>query len=215
MEAAARAALNASGDRRAARPVPRQGRADVRRRERPAERPLRDARRTTSCRGSAPPTSSTSKTVLRGGYGMFYGFLGQRRGDVITQRLQLDDQPDAVARQRPDVHRDAVEPVPAAASRSRSARPPGIADVPRPDHHATSIPNPKSPRMQRWQVGVQRELPGRWVLEAAYVGNHGTDIQTSRNINATPTAVPEHQPGPRSGDDQLPDARWCRIRSSG
>ena len=24
------------------------------------------------------------KTVLRGGYGMFYGFLGQRRGDVIT-----------------------------------------------------------------------------------------------------------------------------------
>ena len=23
------------------------------------------------------------KTVVRGGYGMFYGFLGQRRGDVI------------------------------------------------------------------------------------------------------------------------------------
>jgi hypothetical protein len=47
-------------------------------------------------------------------------------------------------------------------------------------------PKPNSPRMQRWQIGVQRELPGRWMVEASYVGNHGTDIQTSRNLNATP-----------------------------
>jgi hypothetical protein len=40
--------------------------------------------------------------------------------------------------------------------------------------------------MQRWQVGVQRELPGRWLAEAAYVGNHGSQLQTSRNLNVTP-----------------------------
>ena len=47
-------------------------------------------------------------------------------------------------------------------------------------------PNPKSPRTQRWQVGVQRELPGRWTVEARYVGNYGSQLQTSRNLNATP-----------------------------
>src|SRR5207247_1548103 len=28
----------------------------------------------------------------------------------------------------------------------------------------------------RWSVGFQRELPGQWVFEAAYVGNHGYDL---------------------------------------
>ena len=33
---------------------------------------------------------------------------------------------------------------------------------------------------------MQRELPGRWVADIAYVGNHGSDLPTARNINATP-----------------------------
>jgi hypothetical protein len=40
--------------------------------------------------------------------------------------------------------------------------------------------------MQRWQAGIQRELAGRWLFDAAYVGSHGSDLQTSRNLNATP-----------------------------
>jgi hypothetical protein len=28
----------------------------------------------------------------------------------------------------------------------------------------------------RWSIGFQRELPGQWVFEAAYVGNHGYDL---------------------------------------
>jgi hypothetical protein len=40
--------------------------------------------------------------------------------------------------------------------------------------------------MQPWQVGIQWELPGQMVLDAAYVGNRGSQIQTSRNINSTP-----------------------------
>jgi hypothetical protein len=47
-------------------------------------------------------------------------------------------------------------------------------------------PNPESPRMQRWQVGIQRQWRGGWVTEATYVGNYGSEIQTTRNLNATP-----------------------------
>jgi hypothetical protein len=49
--------------------------------------------------------------------------------------------------------------------------------------------------MQRWQAGLQRELPGKWLLDASYVGNHGTDIQTIRNINATPLQYLSTSPG--------------------
>ena len=138
------------------------GRPDVRRRQRRAERPLRRRRRTTSCRALGVTFKLNDKTVVRGGYGMFYGFLGQRRGDVITSGFSSDDEPGAEPRQRPDVHRDAVEPVP--------RRHPGAGRLARwasQTFLGQSItffdPNPKSPRMQRWQVGMQRELPGRWV----------------------------------------------------
>lgn len=40
---------------------------------------------------------------------------------------------------------------------------------------------------QRWQAGMQQELPGRWLIEAAYVGNRGYDLTTGTNItNAVP-----------------------------
>ena len=38
----------------------------------------------------------------------------------------------------------------------------------------------------RWQMGVQRELPGGMTVEAAYVGNYGYDIEITRNLNALP-----------------------------
>ena len=38
----------------------------------------------------------------------------------------------------------------------------------------------------RWQVSIQRELPGRWLLEAAYVGNHAYDLSTTVSINPVP-----------------------------
>jgi hypothetical protein len=124
------------------------------------------------------------QTVVRGGYGMFYGFLGQRRGDVVTSGFSsttsltpsLDNGLTFIDTLSNPFQAGIQEPVGAAL---------GIQTF-----LGQSItffdPNPRSPRMQRWQVGVQRELPGRWVLEASYVGNRGTDIQTSRNINATP-----------------------------
>jgi hypothetical protein len=38
----------------------------------------------------------------------------------------------------------------------------------------------------RWQVSIQREFPGRWLVEAAYVGNHAYDLTTTVSINPIP-----------------------------
>ncbi len=122
------------------------------------------------------------RTVVRGGYGMFYGFLGQRRGGVVqigySQAtpliVSLDNGLTFIETLSNPFQNGLQEPV-------GSAR--GIESA-----LGQSItffdPNPKSPRNQRWQVGVQREFGQVWVAEARYVGNYGSQLQTSRNINA-------------------------------
>lgn len=37
-------------------------------------------------------------------------------------------------------------------------------------------PNQKTPMSQQWDLSVQRQLPGNWVIEIAYTGNHGTHL---------------------------------------
>ncbi len=44
-------------------------------------------------------------------------------------------------------------------------------------------PNRKNGIVQRWEVSLQRELPGRWLLEAAYIGNYGYDLVTAVDAN--------------------------------
>lgn len=41
----------------------------------------------------------------------------------------------------------------------------------------------KNGMVHRWQVSLQRELPGRWLVEAAYIGNSGVDLLTTVNAN--------------------------------
>jgi hypothetical protein len=47
-------------------------------------------------------------------------------------------------------------------------------------------PNLKHAYSQRFSLGLQRELPGGFVVDAGYVGNRATRIAVTRNYNATP-----------------------------
>jgi Carboxypeptidase regulatory-like domain/TonB dependent receptor len=123
-------------------------------------------------------------TVLRAGYGVFYGFLGQRRGDVILSGFNantniipsLDNGLTFIGTLTNPFPNGIQEPL-GSAQGIETFLGQGISYF---------DPNPESPRMQRWQAGVQHQLPGRWVVEASYVGNYGSQLQTSRNLNATP-----------------------------
>jgi hypothetical protein len=42
-------------------------------------------------------------------------------------------------------------------------------------------------QVQRWQFGLQRQIAGQWLVEAAYAGSHGYDLTTTTDIlNAVP-----------------------------
>ena len=126
------------------------------------------------------------KTVIRGGFGMFAGFLGQRRGDVIqpgftrTTTVSLTE----LANGSP-IPQDIVTGI----MSTSILEPVGTAQGPT-TALGTSIsffnPNPKVSKQMRYQIGFQREIFGGIYLEAMYVGNYGYDIEIGRNINAIP-----------------------------
>jgi Carboxypeptidase regulatory-like domain/TonB dependent receptor-like, beta-barrel len=130
------------------------------------------------------------RALLRGGYGIFYGFLGQRRGDVIQTGFSITTNfvPTTNALD-PNTGRVIFSSTLSNPFPDGILNPPGSSLGPQ-----TNIGNtitffnqrPKTPYNQRFDLGIQGELPAGFVVEASYVGNRGTHIEINRNINATP-----------------------------
>lgn len=126
------------------------------------------------------------KTVLRGGFGLYAGFLGERRGDVVqagyTQTttgvltVNANGAPLPYTLSTPLANTTVLEPVGNTLGRQTALG------------QAISFfnQNPDVSKQARFQIGVQRELPGGWVAEMSYVGNYGYNIEIVRNINALP-----------------------------
>ncbi len=124
------------------------------------------------------------KTVLRAGYGVFFGFLGTRRGDVIqtgfSQQTNLIPSLDGGLTFRATL----ANPFPDGIQEPLGA---SLGVMTYVGQGITFFnTKPLAPYMQRWQFSIQRQLPHRIVAEVSYVGNRGTHIETSRNLNAFP-----------------------------
>ncbi len=50
--------------------------------------------------------------------------------------------------------------------------------------------NYKNPHIIAWNFTVQQALPGHFTMDLAYVGNHGVDMGSGQNINASPVIAP-------------------------
>jgi len=121
-------------------------------------------------------------TVLRGGYGIFYGFLGERRGDVIqtgfsrnTSFVPTKDNINFIGTLSNPFPDGVLMPV-GAAQRQQTFVGNSITFFDE---------NPLVPYMQRWQFSIQRQFR-KFVFDLAYVGNRGTHIEYGHNLNATP-----------------------------
>jgi hypothetical protein len=124
------------------------------------------------------------RTVVRGGYGMYYGFLGQRRGDVVQTGYSASTPMTVSTNSGLTFVETLSNPFQGGILEPRGSAD-GIATFL--GQNITYFnPDPKSPRNQRWQIGVQRDLGGVWVGEVRYVGNYGSQLETARNINALP-----------------------------
>jgi hypothetical protein len=125
------------------------------------------------------------KTVFRGGFGLYQGFLGERRGDVIQPGYtQTTTEPRTTGPNGAPLPVLISNPFPSGITEPsgnslgrQTALGQGVSFFNQ---------NPKVGKQARWSFGIQRELWGGWMGEAVYLGDHGYDIEIARNLNAMP-----------------------------
>lgn len=124
------------------------------------------------------------QTVLRGGFGIYQGFLGERRGDVYQAGYSQQTPFSAFAADGTTLVRTLSNPF------DSLLQPVGntLGGQTYVGQNITNVfnQNPLMPTMYRWQFDVQRQLRGGFLVEAGYVGNKGIHQEIFKNINALP-----------------------------
>ena len=147
--------------------------------------------------GFAWRPSEDGKTVVRGGYGMFYDSSEGREIDGSSDVYPY------VSRGNYQQSFGQVAPLQTSDVLFPSFETPGLATPAANTFLAVSqSPQPRNPYVQQWSIGVQREVFASTVLELNYIGNKGTNLLMRRNIaqavpysDAQPT-VAERKPFP-------------------
>ncbi|MBM3727480.1 MAG: TonB-dependent receptor [Acidobacteria bacterium] len=124
------------------------------------------------------------KTVIRSGYGIFFDVLGVDRNGVNqggfnqpTNLIPSLNNGQSYVATLSNPFPNGIESAQGAAGGLRTFLGRGISFF---------YDRPANPYMQRWSLSIQRELPGKTVLDLAYVGNRGTQLPVQRNVNAVP-----------------------------
>jgi hypothetical protein len=119
--------------------------------------------------------SLNDKTVLRGGYGLFYARYTSSQdfdfftyNDVYTQSLSITSPTSAGA---------PVFPIPLTSPAGALASNRSI---------TFAAPNLRNPYTQQWNIGIERALSSKTTLTASYVNNRGKLLMTLRDINIGP-----------------------------
>ncbi|HEX4021510.1 MAG TPA: carboxypeptidase regulatory-like domain-containing protein [Acidobacteriaceae bacterium] len=122
--------------------------------------------------------SPNTKTVIRGGYGVYYTLL-----ERIGSEDQLALNPPNLVNKAPA---SSITPVltPAIGFPSNFLDPSAINFNNLTAFHIRSVPvNDPDPSVQQWSLGVQREFGSAWVAEVDYVGTKSTHLDVIRNYN--------------------------------
>ena len=124
-----------------------------------------------------------TKTVFRTGFGMFAGFLGERRGDVFqngftqnTNMVLTNDNGLHFLTTLANPFPNGVAPAVGAAAGLQTFLGQGFTYFNQ---------NPKIPVTMRWEASLQHELRS-FLVELNYIGNKTNHIELTRNINTLP-----------------------------
>ena len=113
------------------------------------------------------------KTVIRGGYGIFYDGL-------FTNIL------DNTAATSPNTTGGTITGGAGRGAPDATAALAAFVPVPNPFATPNTInDNLRNPLTHQWNLEVQRELPGRFILTAAYVGSRGEHLFVNQDFNET------------------------------
>jgi hypothetical protein len=126
----------------------------------------------------------TQKTILRGGYGIFFNTLGVNTilplQTGFTQSTPIQASLDNGLTYRATT----ANPFPTGLLQPAGAS--GGLETNLGQGLTTYFHPNKQGYAQRWSLGIQHVLPGQLLLDTSYVANRGTRLDISRQLNATP-----------------------------
>jgi hypothetical protein len=128
--------------------------------------------------------SPNSKTVIRGGVGIFYGSLGIRLQDAIqTGFNQLTN---IVNSNNGGITfaGTLANPFPTGILQPTGSSLGALTYV----GNAISYfnPNPLAPLLVKYELGIERELPGKLLFGAGFLGSRGSDLEVPRSLKPLP-----------------------------
>lgn len=126
----------------------------------------------------------TEKTVVRAGYGIFYGSIGSFKTGAILMGFSQSTPIEATNDNGLTWKATLANPLP-----NGLLAPLGAAGGMTTGLNQTVnyfAADRVQPYAQRWSFGLQQQLRGGFVAEASYVGNRGSRLGVTRNLNATP-----------------------------
>lgn len=124
------------------------------------------------------------RTVLRAGYGIFYGSIGVNKTNSNLAGFSRSTPITATNDNGVTWLTDIANPFPTGLLPPLGAQ--GGLETNLAQGVAFFADNRVQPYAQRWSFGFQHQLPGGYVLESAYVGNRTTRLPVSRSLNYTP-----------------------------
>ncbi len=126
--------------------------------------------------------SPTAKTVVRGGYGVFYNHTNR-----LGREGLLGFNPPFIILANAQISGSGVLRAADALFRLQDGIPPGFVDINRVNLATVSRkaqdPYQRTPYVQQYNFGIQRELPADFVLDLSYIGNRGLKLPAFRNLN--------------------------------
>jgi hypothetical protein len=134
----------------------------------------------------------TPKTVLRSGYGIFYGSIGVLYTNTIQTGFSATTPINASLDNGLTFVATTANPFP------QGLQWPAGASLGLQTNLGQTVSafakDRKQPYAQRWMFGLERELPGSFVVEAAYVGNRTTRLSVTREFDGIPLAYLSKSP---------------------
>ena len=126
--------------------------------------------------------SITPRTVVRGAYGLFYNHANR-----LGREGLLGFNPPYIILADSNIGGSALLHSTDAIFRLQDGLPPGFVDLNRVNLQTVARkaqdPNQRSPYVQQYNLGIQREIMKDVVLDVSYMGNRGLKLPSFRNLN--------------------------------